>query len=276
MPTAFDDLSAKADGLFNDHHTAGSIAFNKTGKVGSGGATYEFKSSNSVSGGPIEWNCEVSAGNFSVNHDHAGNITKSLDFEIKQVPGLKVNWSPAFNQASGLNLGDVKLNYDHELANLNVSMAIAKPDNADFDLTVAPLKCCKASHFGIKGNLGASGLSNAQLGFSSSCNGVDMAFKSNDLSNPMQGTGSLYKALPDNKNFCCYGVEATTDGSLALAAASGCCSTGFRYKLDNSGKFSVARVSKINQAVSMTMAAELNMTNMGAGGHNFGMSFNFA
>lgn len=276
MPTAFDDLSKKADDLFNDHHKAGSISFQKSGKVGSGGATYEFNSSNAVTGGSIEWDCQISAGDFSVSHDHAGNITKSLDFEIKQVPGLKVNWSPAFNQASGLNLGDVKVNYEHQMANLNLSMAIAKPDNADFDLTVAPLKNAQYYNFGIKGNLGASGLSNGQLGFSASCKGTELAFKSNDLANPVQGTGSIYKALPGNNNFCCYGVEATTEGSLALATATGCCATGMRYKLDNSGKFSVARVSKINQAVSMTMAAELNMTNLGAGGHKFGMSFNFA
>merc|ERR1711862_517194 len=165
MPTAFDDLSAKADGLFNDHHTAGSLEFKKSRKVGSGGASYDFSASNAVSGGPVSWNVDINADWFKLSHDHEGDITKSLDFNVKQVPGLAVNWSPAFNQANGLNLGDLKINYAHEKAHLNVSMGLAKPDNADFDLTVAPFKSHSAINLGIKGNLGANGLADGSLGF---------------------------------------------------------------------------------------------------------------
>jgi len=279
MPTAFDDLSEKADGLFADHHNAGSLSFKKSGKVGSGGASYEFNSKANVNGGPIDWNCEIDAGFFKINHDHAGNITKSLDFDIKQVQGLKVNWSPAFNQKSGLNLGDLNMNFANDKANVNLALGLGAGNfsSCDFNATVAPMAKCASAVVGLKGTLGASGLSNASYGFGCSKDGLEMAFRSNNLSDIMKGRGTLYKALPDNKNFCCYGVEAdnTNGNHFALAAASGCCKTGFRYKLDNNGVFSVARISNVNRAVAMTLSAEVNAKDLGAGGHKFGVGFDF-
>lgn len=274
MPTAFEDLSAKADGLFGDHHNAGNLTFKKAGKVGSGGATYEFNSNSSVNGGPIGWKCEVDAGFFKLEHDHEGTIKKSFDFDVKQVPGLKANWSPTFNQKSGLSVGDIKMSYGNDKVNANVTMGDFT--SADFDLTVAPLAKCPTGTLGLKGTLGASGLSNASFAYGCSKNDLEMSFKSQNLTDIFKGRGTIYKALPDNKTFCCYGVEADNiNNTFAVAAATGCCSTGLRYKLDNAGTFSVARISKVNRAVAMTLSAEVNATNLGAGGHKFGVGFSF-
>merc|ERR1712088_293574 len=224
MPVEFGDYTAKASGLFNDHHNAGSLAFAKSGKVGSGDATYELNVDNSVNGGPVNWSVNVNAGNFSMTHDHEGNISKKLDFTVKQVPGLSMSWAPAFSCAKGFGLGSLSTKYAHEKAVANFSLNLASPDL-----------------------------------------------------NSQKGQGSIYKALPGNNTFCCYGVEANTeDNSLAIAAASaGCCSQGWRYKLDNKGTFSVAKNAKLNRSVGVCVSAAINATNMSAGGHSFGMKFSF-
>merc|ERR1712088_162793 len=237
MPVEFGDYTAKASGLFNDHHNAGSIAFAKSGKVGSGDATYELNVDNSVNGGPVNWSVNVNAGNFSMTHDHEGNISKKLDFTVN----------------------------------------LASPDNADFDVSMAPFKgCFSAVNLGLKGNLSASGLKDGQWGFNMNQGDLELGFHSTDL-NSQKGQGSIYKALPGNNTFCCYGVEANTeDNSLAIAAASaGCCSQGWRYKLDNKGTFSVAKNAKLNRSVGVCGSAAINATNMSAGGHSFGMKFSF-
>merc|ERR1711970_1641451 len=145
-------------------------------------------------------------------------------------------------------------------------MALSKPDNADFDVTVAPCNNCPETILGLKGNLSASGLNNASYAFQTAKDGMTASFEGTDLKNPMQGKGSFYKTLNNNKNFCCYGIEATTSGSLAVAAATGCCKSGYRYKLDNTGRFSVTRLSPINRAVNLALSAEMNMTSLSAGG----------
>jgi len=277
MPVEFGDYTAKASGLFNDHHNAGSIAFAKSGKVGSGDATYELNVDNSVNGGPVNWSVNVNAGNFSMTHDHEGNISKKLDFTVKQVPGLSMSWEPAFSCAKGFGLGSLSTKYAHEKAVANFSLNLASPDNADFDVSMAPFKgCFSALNLGLKGNLSASGLKNGQWGFNMNKGDLELGFHSTDL-NSQKGQGSIYKALPGNNTFCCYGVEASTeDNSLAIAAASaGCCSQGWRYKLDNKGTFSVAKNAKLNRSVGVCVSAAINATNMSAGGHSFGMKFSF-
>merc|ERR1712088_1039329 len=204
MPVEFGDYTAKASGLFNDHHNAGSIAFAKSGK-----------------GGSVNWSVNVNAGNFSMTHDHEGNISKKLDFTVKQVPGLSMSWAPAFSCAKGFGLGSLSTKYAHEKAVANFSLNLASPDNADFDVSVAPFKgCLSALNLGVKGNLSASGLNNGQWGFNLNQGDLELGFHSTDL-NSQKGQGSIYKALPGNNTFCCYGVEANTeDNSLAIAAAS--------------------------------------------------------
>lgn len=277
MPLEFEDYRKKASDLFDDHHHAGSLSFKNSGKVGNGDATYELNVSNAVGGGqPVEWNVDVSAGSFSMNHDHEGNISKKLDFCVKQVPGLNLSWEPAFNQKSGMSLGSLSTKYTNDKVAANIKMCLGKPDNADFDISLAPFKGhCSDMNLGLKGNLSASGLGDASYGMNITKGDLEMGFHSNNLTSQF-GTGSIYKFLPGNKNFCCYGVQAdTTEGSLALALASGCCSNSWRYKIDNKGVFSVAKVSKINKQVGLTVSAALNATNLAAGGHNFGMHLNF-
>jgi len=277
MPVEFGDYTAKASGLFNDHHNAGTLSFAKSGKVGSGDATYELTADNAVSGGPVNWKVAVNAGNFSMSHDHEGNISKKLDFTVKQVAGLSMSWEPAFSCAKGFGLGSLSTKYAHEKAVANFNLNLASPDNADFDVSVAPFKgCLSALNLGLKGNLSASGLNDAAWGFNLNKGDLEMGFHSTDLTS-MTGAGSIYKALPGNNTFCCYGVEANTaDNTLALAAASaGCCSQGWRYKLDNKGLFSVAKNAKLNRSVGVCVSAAVNATNLSAGGHSFGAHFTF-
>lgn len=277
MPIPFADYGKACSDLFSDHHQAGSIKFAKKGSVGSGDAKYEFTSNTCVSGGkPVEWLMEVDAGSINIKHDHTGKIEKELSFDVKQVAGLNLKWKPVFSQAAGLNLGDLNVNYTHEKAHLDLNMALPTPNSADFEMSLAPLNGCSKLNFGLKGSLGMSGLSNASFGWHCAKGDLQSHFKSNDLTNCMQGITGVYQYLPNNKHFCCYGVEFDSKAStLALAAATGCCANTTRFKVDQTGTLNVAKVSKLNKSVSLNVSAALNMTQLGAGDHKFGMGLSF-
>lgn len=278
MSIPFDDFGQSASNLFNDHHHAGSIKFNQTGKIGSGNAAYELNASNSKNGGPIEWNCEVSADFLKIKMDQEGNISKSLDFSNKNLPGLSVNWSPAFSKDGGVDLGNIKLNFSNDRTNANLSMALSKPDNAEFDLTSflkKEGKKCPSFAFGFKTNLSLSGLNDPLWAFQTTKDGLTMSAQGKISTTDFHQKCSIYKVLPDNKNFTSYGVEKTSNGRLALAAAIGCEKSGYRYKIDNTGRLTVTNLSQINRAVNLALSAEVDMTALSNGGHKFGASISF-
>lgn len=212
-----------------------------------------------------------------IEHDHTGAIRKELNFNVKQVPGLTAAWKPSFSQANGLAFGNLNVNYANAKANLNLNLALPTPNNADFELSVAPFNGhMQKLNLGVAGNLSASGLQNASWGYHATMGDVQLAFKSNDLSNIFAGTCSVYQALPNNKYFCCYGMETDKSSRLAIAAATGCCKTGTRFSLDQAGTFNVARVQQLNSVVGLNVSGSVNLANIQNGGHKvgFGLSFN--
>lgn len=277
MPIPYVDYAKSCSDLFTDHHQAGSISFTKKGTVGNNGATYELSTNSGITGGKaVEWNLDVDAGNFKLSHDHTGTVSKEFNFDVKQVTGLGLAFKPSFHTATGLNLGTLDLNYNHEKAHLAASLALPVPEAADVKLSLAPFSCCKETYVGFQGTVGASGLSNASWGFHCQKGNLQASFQSNDLTNFLSGKSSIYQFLPDNKNFCCYGIETDCKSSIALAAASACCNKATtRFKLDQAGLFSVAKVQRLNKNMTLNVSAALNAANLTGAGHNFGLGFTF-
>lgn len=275
MPIPFSDFGKACSDLFNDHHQAGAFKVSKKGACGNGGATYELSTETPLKGGQgVDWALKVDAGSVNVEHDSTGKITKELSFDIKQVAGLNVKWAPNFDQVNGLNLGALNLNYAHEKAHLALSADLPTPNAADFELSLAPFTKCKALTVGLTGTLGTSGLSNGRWAYHIQKGNFQMTHQSKNLTDLLDGKCSMYQYLPDNKNFCCYGVEFDS-GKLALAAATGCCANTTRFKVNHTGTLSVANVKKLNSALSLNISADVNLNSLADGGHKFGVGLSF-
>jgi len=275
MPAKFKDLNKKSADLMKDHHEAGAFKFEKKGSV-NGDNKYTLKASCADSGTPIAWDLKLDSGKFNVKVDHNNNISKEFKFSWSKLPGFSFTSKPSLASSSVLdNLGALDINYANSKVNFNSTLNFSKLDSLNFDLTANPLAKCQALVFGLKGNLSASGLNNAQYGFGIHKGNLQMAFTSDNLQKPFIGKFGLYADLPNNNNFCCYALEGHTSGKMALAFADGCCVNTNRYKIDQDGKFSYAKVQKVNSAFKLGLSAQVDLTNLAGSGHKFGVGVHF-
>jgi len=274
MPVPVADFGKANAELFDDHHHAGSVKYSKKGSFGSG-ASYELNASTDVNGGKaVEWDLNIDAGMLNIKHDHTGAIEKEVSFNVKQVEGLNIKWTPSFAQSSGFNWGNVNLTHDHAKAHVSLDLGLPVPDSADFAVSVNPLAKCSGLNFGLMGNLSASGLADAKWGMHLNKGNVQLHHESKDLKNLMDGNCDVHVNLPNNKYFTSYGIQKSQT-TLAIAAASGCCSDSTRFKLDHAGLFSIAKNQRINACMSMNVSAAINATKLSEGGHKFGLGFSF-
>lgn len=269
MPAAFADFNSKASALFDDDHHAGDHQFSHTGKVNND-ASYEFAASNlGKVGSGIEYNLKVASNNLEINIDHDNNISKEINFSVKQVAGLNFFWKPSF-ATGALDLGSLRANYENDKIHLNVESNLGNPNSADIDMSAAPFKGhLNAINLGFKGTLSTNGLSNASWGFSGNKEGLEMAFHSHGIDKPFTGNGSIFKSVASGP-FSSYGLQCNSEGMLAVAAQS----NEYKFKLDNAGEFSIARKQAVNSALAMNLCASANLTNLSAG-HKFGCGLSF-
>jgi len=270
-PPAFNDFGADCDGLFNDHHNQGSVSYAHKGKVASGG-DFEFSASNAVGAKEIEWNISTACHNMNISYDHENTIKKSIDFNIKQVPGLAVNYANSFNTASGMDLGNINFNYGNDKANVNVKSNISTSPKIEFDAAVDTGFQNHVVGISSAFDVSKGSLAPIALGVNRAVGNTQCSWKADDIMNPCVGTGSVFVKLPENKTFCCYGVQMTTgaEAKLSLAAASACCKNSMRYKLDHDGTFHVAKVSKLSKEMTLNLSTSLNLKNLNSGNHKFG------
>merc|ERR1712173_238843 len=106
---------------------------------------------------------------------------------------------------------------------------------------------------------------------------VSVSFLAENVNAPLSGMLHVFQALPDNKDFCCYGVQANTaTGEMSFGAASNCCNKNtMRYKVDHTGSLEVAKVQKLSQKMALNISAKLNLKDLAAGGHVFGAGLSF-
>lgn len=276
MPTAFGDFGAKANGLFTDNHNQGEYSITTSGKIASSDeAGYTLNLKNACGEKPVTWSIESNLKNCKVTLDHENNISKEINLSglHDKMSGLGLTWKPIFNLKSGINWGTLTTNYSNDKINLNLTTGLSAAPSIDFDVSAVAGSC--PVNYGFKGSLNSSfGLENAQLGIHKDVGGLELSFITDDIANPLNGTFSVYKTLEGNKTFCCYGVQKTGDGILAIAAASQCCKNQTSYKLDQTGLFSIAKSHKLNCNATLNLSASTNLANLGAG-HKFGVGFSF-
>merc|ERR1711976_484184 len=154
------------------------------------------------------------------------------------------------------------------MGNVNIKSAISASPKINFDASV---DTNFQNHVvGIAGSFDvASGAGvPVALGINKAIGHGQCSWIADDITNPCVGTGSLFVKLPENKDFCCYGVQITTgaEAKMSLAAATTCCKNTMKYKLDHDGSFHVAKLSKL----SANMSSTLNLKNLSSGNHKFG------
>merc|ERR1711881_318674 len=174
------------------------------------------------------------------------------------------------------NLGNVNFNFANEKSNVNVASTISKAPEIKFD--AAFKACCGAA--GISGSFDVDSGNMGDIGYGvhMAKGNVQVAFKADDLlTAPLNGELSVFQALPGNKDFCCYGIQANTGtGALSFAAASTCCPKNtMRYKLEHTGMLHVAKVQKLNACANLNLSACVNLKDLSAGGHKFGATLSF-
>jgi hypothetical protein len=177
-----------------------------------------------------------------------------------------------FNTQSGLDLGDINFNYSNDKANVNIKSSLTAAPKINFDASV---DTNFQNHVvGIAGSFDvASGASGpVALGKFKLIGNTQCSWKADDITNPCVGTGSLFVKLPENKDFCCYGVQITTgaEAKMSLAAATTCCKNTMKYKLDHDGSFHIAKLSKLSANMSLNLNSSLNLKNLSSGNHKFG------
>jgi len=270
-PPAFNDFGADCDNLFNEHHNQGSVSYGHKGKMGCG-ADFAFNMKNETGSKDVTWDITTNCHNMEISYDHANTITKKLSFDVKQVPGLAAEYNCSFNTASGLDLGDINFNYSNEKANINLKSNLSASPKINFDASVDTK--FQDHVVGVSGNfdVGSGSMGPVALGVNRAIGNTQCSWKAADITNPCVGSASLFVKLPENKDFCCYGIQMTTgdESKMSLAAASSCCKNSMRYKLDHDGSFHVAKVSKLSQTMSLNLSSSLNLKNLSSGNHKFG------
>jgi len=271
MPISFSDFGADCGDLFGDHHASDGVSYSHKGQMASG-AGYELNLKNATGANEVEWDFKAALPNCDVTYDSSNTISKKISLAVKQVEGLTTTWDCSFNTGSGLNLGNVNLNFANDKVNANLKSTVNKSPELNFDAAVASscgaVAGVSASFDAASGNLGDVG-----FGFHKAMGNVQLSFKADDaITAPLNGELSVYQALPGNKDFCCVGIQANTGtGALSFAAATTCCSKNtMRYKLEHTGMFHVAKVQKLNNCVALNLSACVNLKDMSAGGHKFG------
>jgi hypothetical protein len=270
-PPAFNDFGADCDQLFNEHHSQGSVSYSHKGKMGCG-ADYSLNLKNDNGSKDVNWDFTAMCHNMEITYDHSNTISKKLAFDVKQVPGLAAEYNCSFNTASGLDLGDINFNYSNEKANLNIKSNLSASPKINFDASVDTK--FQDHVVGVAGSfdVGNGAMGPVALGVHRAIGNTQCSWKADDISNPCVGTGSIFVKTPENKDFCCYGIQVTTgdEAKLSLAAASSCCKNSMRYKLDHDGSFHVAKVNKLSQTMSLNLSSSLNLKNLSSGNHKFG------
>lgn len=270
-PPAFNDFGADCDNLFNEHHSQGFVSYSHKGKMGCG-ADYSLNLKNDNGSKDVNWDFTAMCHNMEITYDHSNTISKKLAFDVKQVPGLAAEYNCSFNTASGLDLGDINFNYSNEKANLNIKSNLSASPKINFDASVDTK--FQDHVVGVAGSfdVGNGAMGPVALGVHRAIGNTQCSWKADDISNPCVGTGSIFVKTPENKDFCCYGIQVTTgdEAKLSLAAASSCCKNSMRYKLDHDGSFHVAKVNKLSQTMSLNLSSSLNLKNLSSGNHKFG------
>jgi hypothetical protein len=270
-PPAFNDFGADCDQLFNEHHSQGSVSYSHKGKMGCG-ADYSLNLKNDNGSKDVNWDFTAMCHNMEITYDHSNTISKKLAFDVKQVPGLAAEYNCSFNTASGLDLGDINFNYSNEKANLNIKSNLSASPKINFDASVDTK--FQDHVVGVAGSfdVGNGAMGPVALGVHRAMGNTQCSWKADDITNPCVGTGSIFVKTPENKDFCCYGIQVTTgdEAKLSLAAASSCCKNSMRYKLDHDGSFHVAKVNKLSQTMSLNLSSSLNLKNLSSGNHKFG------
>jgi len=270
-PPAFNDFGADADSLFNDNHNQGSKSYSHAGKMDCG-AGYSFNLSNDNGSKDVNWSLSTDVHNMNVSIDQTNTISKKLNFNVKQVPGLAAEYNCSFNTASGLDLGAINFNFANEKANLNLKSSLSAAPKIDFDAAVDTKILDHVA--GVSGSFDvASGkLGDIALGIHRASGNTQCTWKADNIMNPCVGTGSVFVKLPNNKDFCCYGIQMSTgaESKLSLAAATSCCKNSYSYKLDHDGTFHIAKGSKLSKEMTLNLSSSLNLKNLSNGNHKFG------
>jgi len=273
-PPAFDDFAGSNNSLFDDHHSSGNLSYKHKGKVASG-ADYELSASAAHGAANVDWELATNMNGLDVKFDSSNTISKALSLNIKQVEGLTLNWESSFNAASGLDLGNVNANFSNDKLNFNLKSTIDAAPAIDFNAVTN----VKDVSVGVKGSFDVktSALGAIGWGLHAQKGNVQLSFVNENINTPMSGMLHVYQALPDNKNFCCYGVQANTaTGEMSFGAADTCCDKNtMRYKLDHNGTLQVAKVQKLSQKMALNVSASLNLKDLSAGGHVFGAGLSF-
>jgi len=226
--------------------------------------------SNANGASDVAWDFKTSIHGMSVSYDSSNTLKKSLELNVKQVEGLKATWDCSFNAASGLNLGEANFNFSNDKLNANLGATVdANPDfkfDAAFDTKFEGITA------GISTSFSKGALGDVAFGMHQEKGNVQGHWVADNIMNPSAGVGGIFHKLPNNKDFCCYGVIANTvSGTMSLAAADTCCAKNtMRYRIDHDGMFHVAKAQKLNQSMTLNLSAKMNLKDMSAGGHSFG------
>jgi len=275
-PPAFNDFGADCAGLFDEHHSQGSVSYGHKGKMSSG-ADYEINASNANGAKEIEWSFKTNCHNMEITYDHENTISKKINFNVKQVPGLAATYNCSFNAASGLDLGNIEFNYGNDKATVGVSSNISASPKIGFNATVDT--GLKNHVVGISSEFDAKNGSMAPiaLGLNRVEGNTQCSWVADDIMNPCVGNLSMYVALPNNKDFTCYGIQMATgaEPKLSLAAMTSCCRSQMKYKIDHDGMFHVAKVSGLSANMSLNLSTSLNLKNLSSGNHKFGAGLSF-
>ena len=295
----FSNFGSDCSELFADHNL-NEISFSKQGSIQdeNGTFTVNAKTNSIIEGGTgISWDANFATNEvnnsssnnnnftFKLSYDHKGDLHKEMNIKLNENTNFSI--TPKWNSKTGqTKIAEICAKYQNDKVNFQIKSEElpAWPDlraNLNYEITTKPFynhKCLNALHFGLTGDFiqASKSFENTKFGFNFSKGNKEISFVSNDLCSftPQTGNASMFLTLAEHTYFKSYGLQYNggLDGKLAIAAET---NFGEKYKLGHDGTFNILKSLKVNQGVTIKLAAETNLTKISKDGFKFGAAFSF-
>jgi len=232
---------------------------------------------------------DISSGNISTSHEMKMKMCKNkgtlkttvdpskdvvtCDYENTSIDNLKVNalFNLAVNEISCPAFKELKLNYTHEKANVNLNSDLANnvgldavfalPENFNLGLKLAmSMKSLdfKSREMAISGNFGTMDYT-MKTSFNNDFGWV--------LHNNISPRINLAHSITMNSS----GTQLALAGKIA-----GCCGSFNQFKVASNGRFALSHITPLRaDGVTLTISGEFDAMNLNSGNHKIGAGLKF-
>lgn len=273
MPAKFGDLSKKGDDLFNKGFELGKYKLeveNKTAEVELTTKGHVDNASKMASSHDLKFNCPK-FGSLKVSHTGAPGFGVEIE-NSKLIKGGKIT-ACLHQNTSGCALPDfknLKVAWGNSQLNVNASTNL-KALNLDAVVNYS------GYNLGAKVGLNKSGaVSDKQIAWNFNKGSIDYTIRTsfeNDYAMMMHNSVAPGKAMAVNLVKNSTGVNFGVAGKIA-----GACGSHNQFKVNNAGLLTLSHVTPLAVSAcsaTLTMSAEMNVTQLQAGAHKMGAGVKF-